>query len=197
MCQGRNWGVWEGEQSISWISEANECFGDKRAVKCPQAVVCEMVISFSSHDAQRGAIRAVVQHTVQRSLPLSALRISTLTSCLLVLCQISTAGNSQPFIHLLQELVLRGDPSTAKHLDFPDGHEKQQHNNVTNKGASSDAPAYRPHNPHRLCDDDAPHRTERLPASMRIGCDTSHRDTLAANAAVAPSGTLGESVVGR
>lgn len=46
-------------------------------------------------------------------------------------------------------------------------------------------------------DDDAPHRTVRLPTSLRIHRDTYQRDAPAAIAIVVPAGALGDDAIGK
>lgn len=63
-------------------------------------------------------------------------------------------------------------------------------------GASSDAPSSN-RGASMAHEDDASHRTARLPHSMNIGRDTSQPDAHAGFAAIAPDGTLGGAVVGK
>lgn len=72
----------------------------------------------------------------------------------------------------------------------------RNNNNSTGRGAPSDAPGNRARNPLRLHDEEAPHRTVRLPLFIPTGRDTSRRNAQSTNEEASPGGTLGEASVG-
>lgn len=64
------------------------------------------------------------------------------------------------------------------------------------QGSSSDEPADRTRKPHPSREPDEQHLVPRLPVSVLIGDDNSHRLERSVLAAVVATGTLGEEAVG-